>query len=332
MGHVMRCLSIAEEYKRAGEEVSFIVADISCEQMILAKGFSVICLHSVWNDLEKEIDMFVKVIEEHKISRLLIDSYFVTEAYLQELGKHTSVAYIDDIDSFVYPVDLLINYNIYAEKLRYLERYRQAGLTTKFALGCGYAPLRDEFSGVNYAVRETATKVLITSGGTDNYNVVGNVLEALSKQAWFQKMTFYVILGKYNIHKQTIYDRWELIPNVKLLYNVSNMSEYMQKCDIAITAGGSTIYELCSIGVPSILYTLADNQSAVAQEVLERKIMPYVGDVRESAEECANRICKQIQIMWQDKEIRQRYSERMRTVVDGQGSRRLVKVLKRENR
>ena len=74
-GHVMRCLSISEELRRQGEEVTFIIADKRTEKMVVEKGFQVICLDSVWNDLDKEIEKVLKVIEEYGISLLLIDSY-----------------------------------------------------------------------------------------------------------------------------------------------------------------------------------------------------------------------------------------------------------------
>ena len=161
-GHIMRCLSIAEEFRRRGEAVTFITADNYSEEMIATKGFPVVCLHSIWNDLDRETESLVETIRTLHIEILLIDSYYVTDLYLRTIRKYTKVVYIDDVDSFIYPVDLLVNYNMYANDLDYEMRYRKAGFDTQFALGCGYATLRTEFSNLHKTVKEKVSDILVT--------------------------------------------------------------------------------------------------------------------------------------------------------------------------
>lgn len=55
----------------------------------------------------------------------------------------------------------------------------------------------------------------------------------------------------------------------------------MQKCDIAISAAGSTLYELCATGIPAITYTLADNQLIAAEQFDKQGIMLSAGDCRD---------------------------------------------------
>ena len=81
-GHVMRCLSIAKELRSHQEETVFLTADSYSSELISEHGFPFVCLSSVWNDLEQETEAMIQVIVKEKISRLLIDSYFVTKAYL----------------------------------------------------------------------------------------------------------------------------------------------------------------------------------------------------------------------------------------------------------
>lgn len=327
-GHVMRCLSIAGEMRKQGEEITFIIADERTEKIITEKGFQVICLGSVWNDLDREIDKLLQVIVEHSISLILIDSYYVTEKYLKTLHKHTRLAYIDDINQFIYPVDYLINYNVYAENLDYPNQYKKADvLGTKFMLGCSYAPLRSEFTNVQHVINNKVSKILITSGGTDNYNVVGNILESLSARNWFFQMDYYVILGRFNIHKSELEERWKNSKNVHLLSNVDNMVDYMKSCDIAVTAGGVTTYELCACGIPSIMYTLADNQLQIAQTVTEKNLIPWIGDVRENMDACMNKLVQELEDIKDDVGKRKRMSADMQKIVDGDGCRRLVAEL-----
>lgn len=323
MGHVMRCLSIAEELRMRGEPVAFIIADRRSEKMIVSKDFRVICLHSTWDDLNKEVEGLVNVIETLGITTLLIDSYYVTETYLRAVRQYTRTIYIDDLDAFIYPVDVLVNYNIYAEDLCYAKRYREAGLDTQFVLGCSYAPLRAEFSNVNKEIKENISNILITSGGTDTYNVIGNILEMLVRQPWFSNLEYYIVLGRFSVHAKGLEKKWKRYENVHLLMNVSNMSEYMRCCDIAITAGGVTTYELCACGVPSVMYTLADNQLQIAQTVFKKNLIPWVGDIRENMDNCLDLIVSYIEKL-SDVDRRREMSMKMQEIVDGKGGKRLV--------
>ncbi len=326
-GHVMRCLSIAEECRRRGEEVIFIIADDCPRSMVEQHGFSAICLDSVWNDMETEISSLIKVIKDETISVLLIDSYFVTEFYLKEIGRHTKVVYIDDLNQFIYPVDMLVNSNVYAKALGYEERYRKAGLDTKFILGCEYVPLRTEFSYSNRKIKESVSEILITSGGTDPYDVIGGILESFAEELWFDTMVYHVILGCYNKNKRKLEERWKDFPNVILLYGVKDMAGQMDQCDIAITAGGTTTYELCASGIPSIIYTLADNQLGVAREMSRLGVIPWAGDIRSNRQGCLQMIKIYVEKFRESLKIRQNVSTKMQRLVDGSGCMRFVDSL-----
>ena len=331
-GHVMRCLSIAKEARKAGEDVTFIFADERTRQLVEQQGFSGICLHSVWNDLEQEIEGLTAVIKEHDIDVLLIDSYYVTEAYLCALRRCVQIAYIDDLHTMIYPVDLLINYNIYASKYSYEEEYRAAGYDTAFLLGCEYVPLREEFGNVVRAIKKVPDKILITSGGTDKYNVLGHLLAELKKQLWFEEFEYYVIVGRFNEHIEELQESYKNDGNVHLLQNISNISDYMKECDIAITAGGVTTYELCASGIPSVMYTIADNQLEVAQTFSENGIIPWVGDVREDMNQCMVRIMQKITALKSDVCLREEISKKMQQMVDGNGSKRIIERYLCKNR
>lgn len=323
-GHVMRCLSIAAEFYRRGEEVTVIVADNNSKKTVEANGYEVICLNSVWDDLEKEIESLTELLKEKSVKFLITDSYYVTEKYLHAVKEYTKIIYIDDLDTFVYPVDMLINYNIYAKSLNYPERYKKAGFKTKFLLGCKYAPLRKEFTGVNREIKGKVTDILLTSGGTDRFNVMENLLDILEKQGWLESIEYHVILGKFHKHKEALEKRWREYDNVHLLENIDNMSDYMLKCDIAVTAGGVTTYELCACGIPSVMYTLADNQLGIARAVSDKGLIPWAGDVRENMDECMSSVVTHLRELMGDVEMRRNISRRMREMVDGRGCERLV--------
>ena len=131
-----------------------------------------------------------------------------------------------------------------------------------------------------------------------------------------------------NRHIEDLKKKWGLHKNVHLLMNVSNISEYMKSCDIAVTAGGVTTYELCACGIPSIMYTLADNQLQIAQMASEKCFIPWIGDVRGDMENCMYNIILWLEELMADKEKRERMSSKMQEIVDGNGCERLVAEIK----
>ena len=328
-GHVMRCLTIAEEYRRRGGEVVFLVADPCSYELVNEYGYRTVCLRSVWNDLNTEMDTLIQIIQSNNVKCLLIGSYFVTHSYLKVLRNYTKVVYIDDLYCSAYPVDLLINYNIYATDLDYFSRYKELALNTRFILGCKYVPLRNEFQSVKRTISRDVHKILITSGGTDNYNVIGDLLEAFSKQTWFENVDIYAIIGKFNSNRKELMQHWSTKKNIHFLCGIHNMSVYMKECDLAITAGGVTTYELCACGLPSVMYTLADNQMSIAKKVSDMGLIPYAGDVRNNMGQCIKNIMGYITDFYNDVDLRIKHSIYMQNMVDGKGCERLVDEIER---
>lgn len=329
IGHVMRCLSIAEEFKRLGGKVKFIIADDRSRPMIENKGFETICLNSKWDDLDCETEKLLGILQNNDAERLLIDSYFITAQYLKRLSEHIFTAYIDDMYCLAYPVNLLINYNFYADIERYHMLYQNVETVPRFVLGCKYAPLRKEFFGIQKEICPCATNILITSGGTDRYNIAGQMLERLLFDERYSAMGFYVVLGRFNQNIDLLQSKYGVYRNVHFLINISNIDQYMKLCDIAITAGGTTTYELFASGIPSIMYTLADNQLDIAKTVSALGIIPWAGDVREDMTLCIENILKWIDIYSSDYQMRKEISAKMQSYIDGKGAERVARSLLR---
>lgn len=144
---------------------------------------------------------------------------------------------------------------------------------------------------------------------------------------WFEHFNYYVILGRFNNYRDQLKENWGEYKNIHLLTDVKNISEYMKYCDVAITAGGVTIYELCACGIPSIMYTLADNQLGIARSVSESGVIPWVGDVREDMQGCISRALDYIEQYDTNVDDLQHISQKMQDIVDGKGGKYLVDYL-----
>ena len=189
LGHVMRCLAIAKELLRMSA-VLFVTADEDSAEIIRkcseqigidvpdSQQFRIVTLGSRWDDLEQEIEQLCGLIRQEEVETLLIDSYYVTYPYLARLKESARLVYLDDVNAFSYPVDVLINYNIYAWEEDYIRTYSTT--LPEMHLGLQYAPLREEFRDVRRVVRKDVRKILILTGGTDEYNVLGSMLDAIT--------------------------------------------------------------------------------------------------------------------------------------------------------
>lgn len=315
-GHVMRCLSIAEAARDEGVDAVFILADAQAEDLIQSKGFRTIVLNSAWNDLEKELPDLLDLITKENIKTLLVDSYYVTENYLEALNHATSVAYIDDLNSFHYPVDTLIAYANYWKKMNYEENYPN----TKLLLGCDYVPLRKEFKNLPLkSIREKVENLLILTGGSDNLGISENILDHIPLEQ-YKKVD--VICGRYFEQFNYLKAKYSSCKNVHLHKAVDNMIDYMLDADVAISAGGTTLYELCATGTPTITYSFADNQLDNVRQFADDGIMRYSGDIR------YDKVYENIQTVvesYQEESYRKQISAQMKKLIDGQGAARVIK-------
>lgn len=109
-GHVMRCLAIAEALEAAGVQVCFVMADDAAAKLVKSRGKKVRILHTRYDRMEEELPVLTAVMEEEHPDMLLIDSYYISDAYLQRLTEQVWTAYIDDKSFHSYPVNMIINY------------------------------------------------------------------------------------------------------------------------------------------------------------------------------------------------------------------------------
>ena len=263
----MRCLSIAEALRDMGELVLFIIADEQPVRLIESRGFGYLVLHTDWRDMEGELQKLLGVISENEIAGLLIDSYQITDKYMKTLGEYVKVAYVDDCGEDVYAADMLINYNIYAPEIDYAAMYKEKDLKVpKLILGYEYVPVRKEFGNIEYKVKDLARDVLITTGGADMYNATEHILtKLLEKSDRNPFLRYRVVSGAYNEHIDKLRSIAKTNNNVYLYENVPDMWNLMRKCDIAISAAGSTMYELATIGVPTVCFYFVENQRKIAK-------------------------------------------------------------------
>lgn len=365
MGHVMRCLSVADALLKCGEEVLFVTADDTPVPLLTKKGIPYCVLHTDYADMEAELPELWEVLRElpqgaespnaalaQKNTSILVDSYYVTEKYLAALKKRITTIYMDDIYAFSYPVDMLINYNIYGEEMGYEKD--AAFADTKLLLGTEYVPLREEFAaGAGYAqsrkelsaetenvtpaedrLHQTAEQgrtadggILITTGGSDSFNLAGQLLMEAMKYDALKEKEYHVVSGSLNPHIGELQALAQKHENIHIHCNVTNMAELMAESEVALSAGGSTLYELCAMGVPVIAFSFAENQERLVQTFVKRGIAQYGGNYRTDGNKMIQNTIAGLEKLCGDEALKTEYRRKALQLVDGRGAERIAEAL-----
>lgn len=318
-GHIKRDIAIALCLREMGHECLFVCADTNCKEYLEPYNFEYVILQSMWNDMESELDDLKKVIQEYKVKSLLVDSYMVTENYMKQLAEITYVTYFDELGKMGYGCQKLIN--------GLLEPCDYSNAKGRLLLGPKYVAMRQEFSNLpSPKISSEIKKILVTSGGTDHYHFCINFVEFfLAKEMW-KHAYLVVVVGAFSEDKEKLFQLYKDEKRVEIHVNAQNMAELMQKADYAITAGGTTLYEVCAAGVMASSYAIADNQLDAVESFDRNGVVRFAGDYRVNPEETMNNILQQ---MYEANamEVRKSKAVELQKLVDGKGARRIAEEL-----
>ncbi len=328
-GHLMRCLTIAEALaQKLGDkrQICFVCADALSAAMVENAGFSVKVFDTDYRDMESELPKWNKLFQQKELQLsdchvILVDSYHVTDAYLKQLRSFGKVCLMDDLQEHAYPVDMVINYNAFAEESIYCRLYGDTH--TEYVIGSAYVPVRQQFFNRKYTVTETVKNVLITTGGGDQDNIAGTILKTI----YGEDMDFHIVTGRYNPHWEGLKEMERTLPGIHVYHNVSNMASLMGKCDMAVTAGGTTIYELASIGVPFLCFSYAENQEALTEYIGRNQIAGFLGAYHLHRETVFQKLQELFGQFCNSYELRKACYRKEREMIDGKGAQRLAEKL-----
>ncbi|TGY97662.1 UDP-2,4-diacetamido-2,4,6-trideoxy-beta-L-altropyranose hydrolase [Petralouisia muris] len=326
-GHVMRCLSIGAAARELEIECVYVTADPSFEKMIQEKGFSCMVMNTLYSDMDSEWAALEHILNQYQPDTVFVDSYYVTSEYLKRLKQYGKTVYLDDVLAFPYPADILINYNIYAKRGDYESLYSGENVTMpRLLLGTKYVPLRKEFQlSEVLPVREPMENILVSVGGADPEHMALKFLNCfIQDRELAGRCQFHFILNSLEPDKEEIKEIAARHPWIVLHENVQRMSELMLKSDLAVSAAGSTLYELSACGVPAITYVLADNQILGAAEFEAQGIMINAGDCRKKPDFLAG-VCRELKRLAADCGRRKDMAEKGRKAMDAAGAERIVR-------
>jgi len=299
-GHVQRCLTLATQLKLKQVEICFICRELPGNAIHLIEncGFNVFRLpynpsilneltelsaHKQWlgETLATDITQ-VKIILDsiNNVDLLVIDSYALDIEFEKELRKNTKkIMVIDDLADRVHDCDFLLDQNFCEEQSRYKSLVASNSCILQ---GPKYALLRQEFlKARNKAkIRDgNINRVLVFFGGIDITNETEKALNALSILNFSGDID--VVVGNANPHKTKIKAICDANLKYKYHCQIDNIAELMLLADLSIGAGGSTTWERCCLGLPTLIIAVAANQVSIAEVGHKNGFLLYLGKAEE---------------------------------------------------
>jgi UDP-2,4-diacetamido-2,4,6-trideoxy-beta-L-altropyranose hydrolase len=325
-GHVMRCLALTQAWQDVGGGAVFAMAEStpSIRARVASETCAVESVSAVAGT-QDDASRTIVLARERQAEWIVVDGYQFGADYQRALkAAGLRVLFLDDYGhARHYSADLVLNQNVCASTAIYRDRDAQ----TRLLLGPRYCLLRREFArwrNWNREISSSCHRVLIMMGGSDPENLTARAIEALALGR-VEGLEATVIIGGSSPHFAAINlaaARSGL--SIKVQKDVSDIAEFMAVADVAVSAAGSTCWELCLLGLPALLVDVASNQTALAMELDRRGCAVHAGDRTVPVEKLA----AQLKRLIGSGELRQSLSRRSRELVDGNGARRVASVLR----
>ena len=328
-GHVMRCLALAERWQSGEGDVVFAMAESTSaiERRVADARCRISRIAGVpgsGEDLASTRDLVVG----ESPTWVVLDGYQFDADYQSELSRLGRLLLIDDNGGlFHYSADFVLNQNAHAAEAMYANRSQK----TRLLLGPRYALLRNEFTEYRAWKREIpepGTRILVSMGGSDPANLGPRVLLALSELP-IEGLKIRVVVGGSATNGNVISELAQgCRDRAEVLRDPRNMAEQMSWADLGIVGAGTTCWEACCLGLPTILIVAAENQHQIARQMAMLGAAIHGGvagllDCTGLAEE-ANRLLASA-------ERRRALSQSARQLVDGLGRDRVFDVLLRRD-
>jgi UDP-2,4-diacetamido-2,4,6-trideoxy-beta-L-altropyranose hydrolase len=339
-GHVMRCLSLAEGLRNAGARVTFVCRahEGHLGDTIANKGFPHVMLPISGTALGPGVRLGADISVDAadtcaalewdggRVDWLIVDHYGTNAAWDTGVRAIASrLLVIDDLMETSRNCDVLVNQNVPGAAAAYVALIPSG---CRVLAGPRYALLRSEFVEARRRLPERrpsapVRQILISLGGMDSDNVTTRVLDALRAAAIPPDVALTVVLGPTAPWVDTVRRFAATLPwSVDVRVGVTSMAQMALEADLAVGAAGSSSWERCVVGLPSVMIVVADNQAAPARTLDEAGAAVVL-----KAAEIETHLARAVTAVMEDPSVRVRLSGASAALVDGQGVARVVREM-----
>jgi len=331
VGHLMRCLSIADYLKAKNNNVIFLTKSKYLENYSSAKGFKVKMLR-LDITVEDELSMIKNLTAQMRVDVIILDinnyntfSDFDTYNHYLESLKNLRLFIVSFEDFKIHPSvsDILIIPYVGAKKIK-LQKEKKC----KYMLGPRYYVLRNEFLDIKQInINKKIKNILITMGGSDPEGITLKVLEALN--ATEINFNLKIIIGDFS--KIADIEIKNTLSNYKGSYSINrtvdNIAQIMTESDIAIINSGLTKYETSAIGLPSIVISNNKYHSELMNDFATYGTVLHLGPVNMLKK---HKISEAVTNLAKDYKMRKQMSDAGKALIDDKGIDRICTEISKE--
>lgn len=328
-GHMMRVLALAQAWRDQGGRGRWLAA--AAPEALLAQiereGITLDHLSNAAGD-DGDAACVRDALMRDPSAMAVVDGEGFDDDYLDALGAiRGRVLVIDDMAGRSrYPVGFVLNQNAHADRAQY-----PADSTSRFLLGLRYVLLRREFvsSPPPRTIPAVARHLLVTFGGADPTRMTARTIGALGRlPAGIRSgLSVRVIVGAANPAANAIAAMIAEVDDgmqIELKRAVTDMPSEMAWADLALTSGGSTVWELARTGCPSLVVETVPVERILASGLARAGLFALLGAEADLDEQT---LSDEIAARAEDGTWRAEMSELGRRLVDGGGANRVVEVL-----
>lgn len=323
-GHAMRCLTLAHALTAEGAAVAF-AANPMAQGVLAAFGFRDLTVYPVSDDLDEAVAHTAAFAEAFRADWVLLDHYRLSMQQETELKGARRLAVLDDLADRPRPADLVVNPG-YGRLRGNYESLLPPG--ARVLAGPEYALVRPEFAACRDNTLQRRREgghlkhVLISLGLTDVEGITARVVSALRPH--LDGMILDVAVGDQAPSLPALRQQAKADCALRLHVDSHAMAELISQADIAVGAGGSSVWERATLGLPTVTVILADNQRPMAEAMAQVGLTLAV-DAR--AEDFEAQLLKAVRRLIDDPALRRWLSEAPCHACDGLGAERVAQAL-----
>jgi UDP-2,4-diacetamido-2,4,6-trideoxy-beta-L-altropyranose hydrolase len=341
-GHILRCLTLADSLRLRGIQSVFLCRDHvgHLHHVVQERGYSILSLGGAnttsqantpyvqWLgvDSQRDADDTRIRLAGLSVDWLVVDHYGIDATWEHSLKASCGrIIALDDLANRNHSVDALLDQNLGKTVADYASLVPS---TCKMLLGPNFALLRPEFATLrtkSLARREQGElrRILITMGGVDLQNATSEVLEALKLWAPSVNLKVTVVMGHSAPWRDLVIQKAGNMPYpTEVMLNVQRMGDLMCDADLAIGAAGSTAWERCCLGLPTLQLVLAENQRPISDALNNAGAAIFIDRTNLSIN-----LGAMMEQLMQDPARLVSMSKSASMLVDGLGSQRVARYL-----
>jgi UDP-2,4-diacetamido-2,4,6-trideoxy-beta-L-altropyranose hydrolase len=328
-GHLMRSITLANSLRAYGYDSVFVLPSTSP----IAVLEQLDCKYQLIAELscEEDAKSFLRIIDSVNNSVeercVVVDHYGLDSAWEVLVKPHCArLMAIDDI-AREHVADIVLDQNEYQDKTRRYEG--KVPETSQLLLGSRYALLKEAFFKCERRDRSRLQRVLVNFGGSDPAGITMPVLQALVSSNIYD-INVDVVVGALQPDLDDVVAFCEGQPTWAVHVQTNDMPRLMERADLCLGASGTTTWERCSVGLPSVMVTVADNQRELADSVASTGAALCVGDANSLGKEvAAAKIVSALETLHEFPALLRSMSNNAKQLCDGRGAKRVVAALLR---